>query len=941
MHSAFLQAEEHSLARWLTIAALVALSSGFSDVVMAAETAVSRCETMIREQPRARDGYHCLFQAAVMGDEKQPALARLEQLGGAIDAVPWARLYLGRALSEKKEPRGLDLFREAINAFDNEGDLEGRVLGRARLAYYLARVDRYQQASDELNLAEPIARDANRNDLLAELLVQRGLNAMETADFTTADLALRRAEGLVPSDDPIRTLPRVLHGLGLLALRRGRYEEALPFLTREADYARRTNTLVNLANAHHGLLRAGAELESRGRLERVELRRMAETTVAEIVPRSHAAALAHFVLGELSEGDEAVTQYLAALSAYDDSPRRPPQGILMGCGLGLLRVAPQRRAESWRLIEEAKATALSAQEDAYVGDILGGYAQAWWISGDRDQAIRASLTALDRIESTHAKVNDSGLRTGVFAFQARPFHLLAGKLLEGAEATPSRSELELAFLTLERMRARALLDHLNAAASMPGASGSDSMSPELSSLTGAIARVQQRLVESALPEAQRAAELARLSALELQEDELLAKTSGNRPAVQPSFPSLAQVQDSLDADEAMLAYSISQRGEGGSWVIRISRDGVAVAALPEVRELAGKIERFVNLVERQDQSELVGAALLGQSLLNPQPGFIPQNIRRLIVLPDGVLWKLPFDALVLGPQHERVAQRFELSVSPAASLWLRWRHTPPPQSELSALVFADPRLPASAAEPADERSWMVAQGVRLGRLPFADAEGKQIARDLDGVLLRGGDATESRLKQESLQRYAILHFATHALVDDTEPRRSAVLLSPGDSDQDGLLQPREIAALSLNGRVVILSACRGGAGVVIEGEGPLSLARSFFAGGARTVIAGLQPLRDDRTARLTTTLGERLANGSSIGAALAAAKREAIASGVPAAGWSTLVLMGDGSVVPMAGIPPRVSRTPLWMGAALLFVALAAFGLRFGLAARRRSSGSW
>ena len=64
---------------------------------------------------------------------------------------------------------------------------------------------------------------------------------------------------------------------------------------------------------------------------------------------------------------------------------------------------------------------------------------------------------------------------------------------------------------------------------------------------------------------------------------------------------------------------------------------------------------------------------------------------------------------------------------------------------------------------------------------------------------------------------------------------------------DGFSRGR-LRQLDLRGRLVVLSACESAGGSVLSGEGPLSLARAFFAGGAGAVVATRWPLRDDDAA---------------------------------------------------------------------------------------------
>jgi CHAT domain-containing protein len=115
------------------------------------------------------------------------------------------------------------------------------------------------------------------------------------------------------------------------------------------------------------------------------------------------------------------------------------------------------------------------------------------------------------------------------------------------------------------------------------------------------------------------------------------------------------------------------------------------------------------------------------------------------------------------------------------------------------------------------------------------------------------------------------------------------------------LQSREIADLPLEGRVVVLSACRTAGGSVLRGEGVLSLARAFFQAGAPAVVGSLWPLRDDEAAALFSAFYDELARGKSLGAALRGAQRSAVARGLPAAAWAGLVVMGDPSRVPFPG----------------------------------------
>jgi CHAT domain-containing protein len=188
---------------------------------------------------------------------------------------------------------------------------------------------------------------------------------------------------------------------------------------------------------------------------------------------------------------------------------------------------------------------------------------------------------------------------------------------------------------------------------------------------------------------------------------------------------------------------------------------------------------------------------------------------------------------------------------------------------------------------------------RLGRLPHAVSEARAVRGALggDSVVLTGEQATESALKGVEIGRFRVVHLAAHALVDERNPDRSAVLLGAGAPTEDGLLQYREIVDLDLAGPVVVLSACRSGSGPVVGGDGVLGLAQAFFLGGSRTVVASLWPLRDDEAATLVERFAAGLGQGRTVAAALAEAQRAMIDRGAPAAAWAGMVVLGDGDRV--------------------------------------------
>jgi CHAT domain-containing protein len=105
----------------------------------------------------------------------------------------------------------------------------------------------------------------------------------------------------------------------------------------------------------------------------------------------------------------------------------------------------------------------------------------------------------------------------------------------------------------------------------------------------------------------------------------------------------------------------------------------------------------------------------------------------------------------------------------------------------------------------------------------------------------------------ALERFRIVHFATHAVVDSEHPELSGIALSMVDETgrpQDGFLRVSEIYRLHLAADLVVLSACETALGKDVRGEGVVGLTRAFLHAGATRVLVSLWPVEDRATADL-------------------------------------------------------------------------------------------
>jgi CHAT domain-containing protein len=135
------------------------------------------------------------------------------------------------------------------------------------------------------------------------------------------------------------------------------------------------------------------------------------------------------------------------------------------------------------------------------------------------------------------------------------------------------------------------------------------------------------------------------------------------------------------------------------------------------------------------------------------------------------------------------------------------------------------------------------------------------------------DAREEVIKSDELARYQYIHFATHGMINDTNPELSGLLLSQDSTGaEDGILYAGEIYGLKLNADLVTLSACETGLGRIVDGEGVMGLTRGWLYAGAKNIVVSLWKVADQSTSELMIYFYNELLEGASKPEALRKAK---------------------------------------------------------------------
>lgn len=293
-----------------------------------------------------------------------------------------------------------------------------------------------------------------------------------------------------------------------------------------------------------------------------------------------------------------------------------------------------------------------------------------------------------------------------------------------------------------------------------------------------------------------------------------------------------------------------------STLLAIGRDGITAHRLDaDADAIRSDVETLRRAIERKSVRPEVRERLateLSRKLFGDAARRIA-GAGRLVLFPDGPLWMLPFAVLPDPARPGRLLlEDHPLVLAPSATVLAQLMKERRPRGT-SLVAFGDPVYPEAGVS--SERGTMP-----LRALPGTRREVESIARlyGSKAVTHLGAEANEEAVRAMAggdRRPPAVIHFAAHAVVDESRPLASAVVLSrKGDGDdpsRDGRLEAGELfEGLRFDCDLVVLSACETALGREEAGEGILGLTRGFQYAGARSVLASLWTVSDESTGLL-------------------------------------------------------------------------------------------
>ena len=260
------------------------------------------------------------------------------------------------------------------------------------------------------------------------------------------------------------------------------------------------------------------------------------------------------------------------------------------------------------------------------------------------------------------------------------------------------------------------------------------------------------------------------------------------------------------------------------------------------------------------------------------------HIKTIIYAPDGALRYIPLSALYDGKSW--LVQKYSINHVTAASL------TNLAQQRRSQ----NPRILAGAFAEGQYSFQVGDRQFTFAGLPFAAKEVMRLAEQMPQTTKLFNRDFTPRNTLSQLNRYNIVHLATHASFVVGQPEDSFVMF--GDGSRSSL---REVATWILKGvDLVVLSACETGVGGKLgTGEEIMGFGYQMQYAGAKAAIASLWQVSDGGTQALMTAFYTALKEGKGSKAeALAEAQRRMIGSRNKSLAhpyyWSAFILIGNG-----------------------------------------------
>jgi len=738
----------------------------------------------------------------------------------------------------------LSLFKKSIPYFRGIGSKGNIATSLRNIGSTYTHLSLYNKALEYFNRSLEIRKENNNKFFLAISYNDIGGAQHNLGNYDQALISFKKSLELSRKAGTPKQTANILNNLGLLYKKLGEYDKALDYyqqsltikkeVSSPSDIAVTTNNIGQLYWVQGKTEKAGTYFK-----KSFELRKQVGN------PYDISVALNTMVKLHIErEQYDMAKDYATQLKAIGDSTDSYDMLEMAHSYFGQIAKKQGHDQAALKHFKKAHAYSKYLPESEQLTPLKNLAAQYQQLNSD--SALTYGQKAIDIIEQHRSNAGAvSELKSGYFGQHADFYNQMASWVLQFS------SDVSRAYQLVEQSKARSLSDELAKAAN-----NIDQQLPEevrikrrkkknqINSLYSQLENATDKEQRKKLKEKIRMAELdlaAYENTIQNQYPELKSLTS-------PDAISLERAQEITDEQTAVLEYALAGNN---LLMFLISQDNVHVQqySLPDDQELAKELTTWVANFKDAILSNASRSMLRSQSvklynaLIKPFEEELKQ-FKNLVIVPDGALAYLPFEAISQGDQY--LIENFRIKYEPSLTS-LTLLKDPKPISRKDLLAVA-----GSQISEQNERSY---RSAKLSALPSTIIEVDSIASHFKQVsTLKNEQVSEQAFKNLLRQnRYRFIHLATHGVIDEQKPNRSGLALSAegeikASSTEDGMLRSSEIFGLNIDSEMVVLSACNTGLGKVVGGEGMLGMQRSFFYAGTSTVVVSLWNVYDRSTA---------------------------------------------------------------------------------------------
>lgn len=505
-----------------------------------------------------------------------------------------------------------------------------------------------------------------------------------------------------------------------------------------------------------------------------------------------------------------------------------------------------------------------------------------------------------------------------------------------AKATGDDKYLEKAFWFAQKGQANILADALKEAKARRFAGISDSLlkqEHELRTTLTYYETQQQKELEKGSD-----ADSLRLSNLQnkvfdykISYDSLITQLENDYPQYydlkyRNEVSSLNDLRTALGSDDACLNFVV---GDSSIYTFAITNEEFVIHQQKRDGTLQRDVRRFrASLMPDTSTGELLSSSHdLYRRLILPVKEIIATKAN-LLIIPDGPLLQIPFEALLTTPVAYATGDKpdfrklpyflhdHKISYHYSASLFVSTMHQVSQQMPKRAFGGFAPVFDKKGqngyivssgnagglASLSEMWTMLTRDGRNFNQLPNSRREVKQILKMFENDAAKS-DAFVYRMASEEAFKthagqYQFLHLATHGFTNAEKPQLSGIAFSqPKDSTEaeDGILYAGEVYNLELNADLVVLSSCESGIGKLVKGEGMMAMTRGFLYAGASNVAVSLWKVIDRHTSELMVNFYQNIRSGRAYRPALHDAKLRLVNNRFTAhpRSWSSFVLIGQ------------------------------------------------